>query len=156
VELIFIFVGKPKEAYLEEGVADYLSRIRRYLRAEVRVVRAEPRRRGTDEAKALAGEGQRIAAALAGADYKICLDRVGRQLSSEGLAGHMEALAQRGVRRAAFVVGGVGGLPADLARSADLALSMGPMTFTHEMSRVILLEQVFRALTIQAGEPYHR
>ena len=154
--MFFVFVGKASQAYLEEGVADYLSRVRRYLRAEVRIVRAGARRRNSCEEKALAEEAQRLSPALAGADYVVCLDRLGKQLTSEGLAQHLDALMLRGVRRAAFVVGGVGGLSPGLLARADLRLSFGPMTFTHEMSRLILLEQVYRALTIRAGEPYHR
>ena len=156
MELAFIFVGKAKEAYLEEGVADYLGRIRRFLRAETRLVRAEPRKGATDEAQALAREAQRIEAALPSADYVICLDRGGQALSSEELARWLEGLMQRGVKRAAFVIGGVGGLSEEIVRRADLRLSLGPMTFTHQMSRLILLEQVYRALTIRAGQPYHK
>jgi 23S rRNA (pseudouridine1915-N3)-methyltransferase len=156
VELVFVFVGKAREAYLEAGVEDYLLRIRRYLRAEVRLVAAEPRRKAADEAKALAREGQRLKGALAGADHVICLERCGKQLSSEELARYLEGLMLKGIKRVAFVVGGVGGLPQEVLEGAHLLLSFGPMTFTHEMSRLIILEQVFRALTIRAGEPYHR
>jgi 23S rRNA (pseudouridine1915-N3)-methyltransferase len=155
VEIFFVFVGKNREAYLEAGVEDYLGRVRRYLKAEVRLVPAEPRRRNADEKKALAREAQRLKAALAAADYVVCLDVSGKQLSSESLARKLEELMLGGVRRLAFVVGGAGGLSAELLGAAHLRLSLSPMTFTHEMCRVIILEQVYRALTIRAGQPYH-
>ena len=156
MELSFVFVGRVKERYLEEGVADYLGRVRRYLRAEVRLVKAEARGGATDGAKALAKEALRLSQALAGADYVICLDKGGRQLTSEGLAALLDELMRRGVKRAAFVIGGASGLPPEVAARANLTLSLGAMTFTHEMSRLILLEQTYRALTIRAGEPYHK
>jgi 23S rRNA (pseudouridine1915-N3)-methyltransferase len=156
VELVFVFVGRAKEAYLEVGWNDYVARIRRHLKAEVRLLKAEPRRKGTDEAQALAREAKRMEPLLASADHVICLDRAGKQLSSEELARHLEGLILRGVKRAALVVGGVGGLHSEVVARADLLLSLGPMTFTHEMSRLIIAEQVYRALSIRAGEPYHK
>lgn len=156
MEIRFLFVGRAKAAYIEAGVADYVSRLGRYLKAEVRLIKAAPHRKGQGEAQALGAEAARLEAHLSDVDYVICLERGGQPLSSEGLARTIEGLMLRGVKRVAFVVGGMAGLPAQIAARANLLLSLGPMTFTHEMARLILVEQIYRALTIRAGEPYHK
>jgi 23S rRNA (pseudouridine1915-N3)-methyltransferase len=156
VKLSFIFVGKAKEAYLEEGINNYLGRVRRYLPADVSVVKAEPIRKGADEAAILRAEGERILSRVESGDHLCCLERTGRQLSSEGLAAWIEDLANRGTRRVVFVVGGALGLSKEVLGRADSLWSLSTLTLTHEMARLVLMEQLFRALTIRAGEPYHK
>ncbi|MFH0808902.1 MAG: 23S rRNA (pseudouridine(1915)-N(3))-methyltransferase RlmH [Pseudomonadota bacterium] len=158
MKIVFVFVGKTRqgENYMEQGVADYLGRIRRYARAEIRLVAAEQRHRGVDEAKALAKEAERLASALADCDHVICLDEAGRQSTSVELAHLLDGLMLHAVKRTAFVVGGSGGLSAGTKGAAHRLLSLGKMTLTHEMSRLVIIEQVYRALSIRAGEPYHR
>jgi 23S rRNA (pseudouridine1915-N3)-methyltransferase len=156
MKLHLIFVGKTREPYLREGIEDFLGRLRRYVQVEVRVVRAERLTDNIQAARVVAVESERIASAVPGDSHLVVLDRGGKQLSSEALAIWWQELERRGCRKLCFVVGGVLGFSAELRRQAQTLLSLSKMTFTHEMSRLILTEQLYRACTIMRGEKYHR
>jgi len=88
--------------------------------------------------------------------YLVCLDRTGKQMDSTELAAQMERWEMQGQKKITFVIGGPLGLSATILKKADLVLSLSPMTFTHDMTRLLLLEQLYRACTIKAGEKYHK
>lgn len=153
--------GKVKEGYLKEGLAEYTKRLRPHARltwvqvaeeavpAVVQVAAAEAER-------LMQREGERLLAGLHEAEYVIALDRQGEGLSSEDFARLLAELALGGRSRVAFVIGGTLGLHAAVHRRADKVLSLGPLTLPHQMVPLILLEQIYRAMKINAGEPYHR
>ncbi len=151
-----VFVGKTRELYLREGIEDFLRRLRRYVSVNVRVVRAERLTRDDPTERVVALESERVMTAVPGDSHLVVLDRLGKQMTSEALARWWERLEQEGCQKLCFVVGGVLGFSDELRRQAQTLLSLSKMTFTHEMSRLILLEQLYRAFTIIRGEKYHK
>ena len=149
-----VAVDKLRAAWAREGVAEYLERIGRYAPVTRREVKAA---RGHDEA-AVADEGERIlrAVALGPRDRLIALSPTGEARSSEEWARLLDDRAAAGVARVVFAIGGAGGLAPAVLSAADQRLSLGPQTLSHELAQLVLAEQIYRALTILRGEPYHK
>ena len=156
MKIQLIFVGKTREPYLREGVEEFLARLRRYLPVEVKIVRAERLTRDNQAARVVSTESGRVAAAVPDQSHLVVVDRLGRQYSSVSLARWWRKLERDGCRKLCFAVGGVLGFTDELRSQAQTLLSLSKMTFTHEMSRLILLEQLYRACTIMRGEKYHK
>ena len=154
MKLTFVVVGRLKERFWREAADEYLKRLGPY--ATVRVVEVDDRDSGRDEARALAEEGADILRAIPAGAHVITLEIGGKQLSSEAFAARLGALALDGRSSVAFVVGGSVGLAADVLARADERLSLSPMTLPHNLARVVVLEQVYRAFRINRGEPYHK
>jgi 23S rRNA (pseudouridine1915-N3)-methyltransferase len=151
-----IFVGKTREPYLREGIEDFLARLRRYVPVAIKIVRAERLKEEGHTGRVVAVESERVAAAVLQNSHLVILDRLGKQMTSEALARWWQRLEREGCRRLSFAVGGVLGFSDELRQQAQTLLSFSKMTFTHEMSRLILLEQLYRACTIMRGEKYHK
>ncbi len=156
MKLHLVFVGKTREPYLREGTEDFLRRLRRYVSVDVKVVRAERLTRDDQAERAVRLESERVMAGVPGDSHLVVVDPLGKQMSSETLAIWWERLEREGCRKLCFVVGGVLGFSDELRRQAQTLLSLSKMTFTHEMSRLFLLEQLYRACTIMRGEKYHK
>ena len=156
MKIQLIFVGKTSMPCLREGVEDFLVRLRRYLPVEVKVVRAERLTRDDHGARVVSKESERVVAAIPPQSHLVVVDRLGRQLSSVTLAQWWKKLESEGCRSLCFAVGGVLGFSDELRSKAHTLLSLSKMTFTHEMSRLILVEQLYRACTIMRGEKYHK
>jgi 23S rRNA (pseudouridine1915-N3)-methyltransferase len=156
MKLHLVFVGKTREPYLREGIEDFLRRLRRYVPVDVKVVRAERLTRDNQAERAVRVESQRVMAAVPAGSHLVVLDRLGKQMASENLAHWWRRLEREGCHKLCFVVGSVLGLTDELRRQAQTLLSLSKMTFTHEMSRLILLEQLYRSCRIMRGEKYHR
>jgi 23S rRNA (pseudouridine1915-N3)-methyltransferase len=156
MKLRLIFVGKTREAYLREGIQDFLGRLRRYVPVTVTVVRAERLTRRAPTDRVIALESARVAAAVPRGSHLALLDRRGKHLSSEELAAWLSRLEEEGCRELCFGLGGVLGVSEELKHQAHSLLSLSTLTFTHEMSRLIILEQLYRACTIRRGEKYHK
>ncbi len=155
MRITIVAVGRLKERFWREAADEYLKRLRGY--ADVRVVEVadrDPAHGG--EAKARDLEGVAVVKALPEGAHVVCLDRGGAELDSEALAASVAALKVRGVSHVAFVIGGSTGLAPAVLDRADERLSLGRMTFPHNLARVIVLEQVYRAFRIMRGEPYHK
>ncbi len=152
--LNLIWLGRTRDKLLAALADEYLKRIRRFVECKVIVVRGEKVGKG-HQASGLERETKRLLAA-AREGYNVLLDPRGKQLSSEELAGFLERHMQLGTKRLNFISGGPGGVSPRLQARADMLLSLSRMTFTHEMSRVILAEQLYRALTIIRGLPYQK
>jgi 23S rRNA (pseudouridine1915-N3)-methyltransferase len=159
MQIRVIAVGKIKEKFLQQGIAEYEKRLRPYVKLQVVELAEEKRPQPASpaiESAAMEREGKRILAAIPEGSFIIALDGKGQSWSSEELAvsfGERELSEQN---QLVFVIGGDLGLsPAIIARS-NLRLSLSPMTFTHPMARLLLLEQVYRAFRILRGEPYHK
>ena len=148
-----VVVGRPRGP-LAAAAADYEARLARALRLEVVEVREEALQRGT-AAEVLAREARRLEPHLVGC-VRVVLDRTGTALSSEALAERLRAWEEQPPQRTAFVIGGAYGLAPAVVAQADLRLSFGPATLPHQLARVVLTEQLYRATTILRGEPYHR
>lgn len=154
MRLEVLAVGRLKERYWRDAADEYLKRLRPYATVRETEVADVDLARGEDLARR--AEAEAILRVLPETSYVVALDARGRQLSSEGLA---DWLAERGVRgesAVAFVVGGSAGLDEAVLARANERLSLGAMTLPHQLARVVLLEQVYRAFRIMRGEPYHR
>jgi len=151
-----IFPGKTRKAYLTQGIDDFRKRLKRYAEVELRSTR-EKRLSGSEpEEKYKEAEGAALLAKVSSPSVMVALDRTGRQVSSEELARRLTHWEDHGCRCLSFVIGGPLGLAPAVLDKADMVLSLSEMTFTHEMVRLLLLEQIYRAYTIKAGTGYHK
>ena len=151
-----VAVGKLKERFWADACAEYLKRLQPYAKtAIVEIPDVDPARAG-GEAAAVEREGGAILKALPARSHVIALAINGKQRSSEGLAARIDELGLSGESEIAFVIGGSCGLSAGVLRRADETLSFGPVTLPHNLARVVLLEQLYRACKISRGEPYHK
>lgn len=153
-----IAVGKLKERFWKDACEEYLKRLQPYAKTVVReVADIDPAKAGGIEA-AREKEGAAICAALdaLGSAHMTLLDIGGRERSSEELSRHLDTLALGGANSFAFVIGGSDGVSEAVRRRANETLSFGPITLPHNLARVVLLEQLYRAQKISRGEPYHK
>ena len=155
MRLELLFLGKTKETYLAAGIDDYAKRLSHYLKFEIKTVKEGRIRKGEPERFIIEKESANLLQSVQG-DYLVCLDRTGKQIDSIALAKQLERWEMYGPQKISFVIGGPLGLSATILKKADLVLSLSPMTFTHDMTRLLLLEQLYRACTIKAGEKYHK
>ncbi|WP_027339609.1 23S rRNA (pseudouridine(1915)-N(3))-methyltransferase RlmH [Halonatronum saccharophilum] len=153
-----ISVGKIKESYIMQGINEFTKRLQRHVDLEVIEVKDE-KIGGSLSSAEVEGikkeEGQRILERLDARSYTIALDPQGKHMSSEGLAKSISNLQVQGYSSIEFIIGGALGLHKSVRDRSDYILSFSHMTFTHQMARLILLEQVYRAFKIIKGEPYH-
>jgi 23S rRNA (pseudouridine1915-N3)-methyltransferase len=156
LKLRIIVVGRTKSTFLLEGEAFFQERLKRYAQLEWSVARPAKMRKGKPEKSVLAEEGCSIVRRLPERDYLIALDRRGRQYDSEGLARWLNGLLTISGGSVSFVIGGHLGLCREILDRADQILSLSRLTLTHEMIRLVLLEQLYRAFTILHGEKYHK
>lgn len=154
MRITIVAVGKLKERFWREAAEEYLKRLGGY--ADVRVIEIADRDPGRGEAKALAEEAADVLKALPGGAHVIALDVTGKQRTSEGFSAHLDALALDGRSSVTFLIGGSHGLAQDVLDRADERFSLGSITLPHNLARVVLLEQIYRAFRISRGEPYHK
>ena len=153
-----ICVGKIKEKYLEDAIKEYSKRLGAYVNLELIEVKDEKTPDDASEKeiqKILKTEGDRIRKYIDEKAYVIATAIEGTQTSSEGFASKLEGLAMR-VSKIQFVIGGSLGIDEGIKRSADELISFSKMTFPHQLMRVVLLEQIYRAYRIIRDEPYHK
>lgn len=148
-------IGKLRGAIWLPGVTEYSQRVRRYVKFELVEIR-DSIGKGLPEATALIEEAKAITQFLEPGNYLIALDREGKALASEKFAQLLQKQIDAGIRKMDFVIGGPVGLEPSITVKANLRLSLGALTLPHELARVVLLEQLYRALTILRGEPYHK
>ena len=151
-----VAVGRLKERFWADACAEYLKRLQPYAKtAVVEVADVDPAKAGGEEA-GLQREGQAILKALSERAHVVLLAIDGKQRSSEGLAARLDELGLSGKSDVAFVIGGSCGVSGEVRARADETLSFGPITLPHNLARVVLLEQLYRACKISRGEPYHK
>lgn len=153
MRLRLIWVGKTKNEHVRALVDDYLRRLSHFCRLEVTELREGS---GADERTVLEEEARRIAGALAPGSLTVLLDVEGRELSSHELASQLEGWQNAGTREIVFVVGGHLGVTDEIKRRAGVRWSLSRLTLTHEMARVVVVEQLYRAHTILRGLPYQK
>jgi 23S rRNA (pseudouridine1915-N3)-methyltransferase len=150
-----LFLGKTKETYLAAGISDYLERLNRYTATEIRILKEGRVKKNEPENLQIKRESDILLQNVQGS-YLVCLDRTGKQLDSLELADQIEKWEMQGQKKVTFIIGGPLGLSQAILARADLVLSLSRLTLTHEMSRLFLLEQLYRVCTIRAGEKYHK
>lgn len=159
MNLKIITVGKLKEKYLKDGIAEYLKRLKAYAKVEVIEVAEEKEPANSslaDEIMIKDKEGERILEKVKSGSYLIALAIDGQQLSSEELAKKFDSLALAGKSDVALVIGGSLGLSKEILDKANFKLSFSKMTFPHQLMRLVLMEQIYRAFKINKGEKYHK
>ena len=158
MKIRIVAVGKLKEKYLRESVAEYEKRLAPFASVELRETREEYMAENPSEAQrqqTLAKEGERLLRLVPERSFLIVLDVKGKLLSSEALAKELASRALQGQSDLTFLIGGAFGLSPAVRDRADLRISFSPMTFTHQMVRLLLYEQIYRAFKINRGEKYH-
>ena len=159
MKITVIAVGKIKEKFYTDAIAEYSKRLSRYCRLEVIQVADEKTPDGASEAQERQikeKEGSRILAQIKDGAYVIALAVQGTMLSSEQLASKLNKLGVDGQSQIVLIIGGSLGLSDEVLKRADYHLSFSPMTFPHQLMRVILLEQIYRSYRIISREPYHK
>ncbi len=149
-----LFLGRTKDAFIAEGIKAYSSRLKHYTNFTISLLKEKKK---GHRAKSLKdGQGALLLKAVPTGAFTVALDSKGSQFSSESFARKIEEWELRGIRQVNYLIGGPDGLSSDVTGSADLLLSLSKMTFTHDMVRLFLVEQLYRAYTIKAGEKYHK
>ncbi|MDC3415115.1 23S rRNA (pseudouridine(1915)-N(3))-methyltransferase RlmH [Terrihalobacillus insolitus] len=159
MRITIIAVGKLKEKYLKQGIQEYIKRLGAYAKVDIIEVPDEKAPENMSEAEmkeVKRKEGERILSKISTDDYIISLEIMGHMLSSEQFATKIDQLATYGKSKVAFVIGGSLGLSEEVRKRSDFALSFSKMTLPHQLMRLVLLEQVYRAFRIMRGEPYHK
>ena len=153
-----VCIGKLKDAYLREGVAEFVKRMRPYggiTITELNESKIGDKPSDVDRKQVVAEEGDRLLKGVPKNAYTVLLDVYGKTMSSEELAKTVSKLEVDGVSDMAFIIGGAFGVSDTLRQTANYKLSFSPMTFTHQMVRLLLVEQIYRASKINRNEPYH-
>lgn len=159
MKITLITVGKIKEKYLKDAIAEYSKRLSKYCKLEIVEVADEKTPDNASEVvedQVRAKEAERILKYVKDDAYIITLEIGGKMLSSEELADKVEKLGIQGTSHIIFIIGGSIGLGKEVLAKSNYALSFSKMTFPHQLMRVILLEQVYRSYRIINGEPYHK
>lgn len=159
MNITVIAIGKLKEKYWQEAASEYMKRLKSYCTPEIIELKESPLRNNpsiADEEAVKRAEGNEILSKIKKNDYVITLEVTGKAFSSEQLAARLAGLALDGKSSVVFVIGGSLGLSEDVSARADLKLSFSAMTFPHQMIRIILLEQIYRAFKINRNEVYHK
>ena len=159
MKITLITVGKIKEKYFADAIAEYAKRLSRYCKLEIVEVADEKTPDGASEAlenQIKEKEGERILSKVPDSAYVVALAIEGKQLDSEELAEKMEKLNVSGISHLVFIIGGSLGLTPKVLNRADFKLSFSKMTFPHQLMRVVLLEQIYRSFRIRNNEPYHK
>ncbi len=151
-----VCVGKIKEKYIKDGIDEYAKRLSRFCKFQIIEVGEElcsdPNVKNVTATKR--AEGERIISKLKG--YSVALDLNGKTLSSEEISRKISSLKQSGVSTLNFIIGGSFGLSQEVLAQCDFSLCFGAITYPHQLMRLILSEQIYRAFTIEEGSPYHK
>ncbi len=153
MRLRLIWIGKTKDERLRSLAEEYLRRLSRFVRCEVSELAAS---KSKDEREGIEEEGRRILSGLRADSFTVLLDVNGREWSSQELAAEIERWQLAGRKEVAFVIGGHNGVSREVLKRSDARWSLSRLTLTHEMARVVLAEQLYRAYTIIHGLPYQK
>lgn len=159
MKIKIVTVGKLKEKYLKDGIAEYSKRISCFATIEIIELADEKtpdRASDSENAKILDVEGNRILSKIGDREFVVVLAIEGKTLSSEELSKQLEQASINGFSTLTFVIGGSLGLSKEVKKRANLSVSFGRLTLPHQLMRLVLTEQIYRAFTIQQGSPYHK
>lgn len=150
-----LLIGKTDQAYLETGIELYINRLKHYLPFEIKLVQALKNTKSLSESQQKQKEGELLLAQLQSTDTLVLLDENSKEFSSLGFAAFVEKQMIGGTKNLVFAVGGPYGFSLEMHQRAQAKISLSKMTFSHQMVRLIFVEQLYRAMTILKGEPYH-
>ena len=159
MKIKIVTVGKLKEKYLKDGIAEYTKRISRFATVEIIELADEKNPDKASESenhKILEIEGNRILSKLGERDFVVVLAIEGKIFSSEEFSKQLEQASIKGFSTLTFIIGGSLGLSPAVKYQANLSVSFGRLTLPHQLMRLVLVEQIYRAFTIQQGSPYHK
>lgn len=159
LQIKLIGVGKIREKYLQEGIREFVKRLTPYIKLEIVEVEDEPcpeRLSEADEERLKGREGERILKGISPQEYVVLLDLNGKTMDSPKFSRFLDDLALNGRSNLAFVIGGSLGVSSAVRERADFRWSFSDLTFPHPLMRLVLLEQIYRAIRISRGEPYHK
>lgn len=155
MKIELLVIGKTDKDFLQKGISIYVDRLSHYIPFEFKIIPDIKNTKKLSEEQQKQREGELILKQLQPADELILLDENGKQHSSVQLAGNIEKKLLSGIKKVVYVIGGPYGFSNDVYQRANQKLSLSPMTFSHQMVRLIFTEQLYRAFTIIKGEPYH-
>ncbi len=155
MKFCLLVVGKTASSFMSKGIEEYKSRVNRYVGFEIISISDLKSTRGLTEMQQKEKEGEMLLASLTPSDTVILLDEKGREYTSREFADFQTSMMNRGVKRLVYVIGGPYGFSQKVYDRADGKISLSRMTFSHEMARLFFCEQLYRAMTILSGEPYH-
>lgn len=159
MKIKLITVGKLKEKYLKDGIAEYAKRLGYFTKLEIIELADEKtpdKASQLENEQILKKEAERINTKIADRDYVIALAIEGKQFPSEKFSQYIANVTLQGYSNLTFIIGGSLGLAPSVKQRADLLLSFGELTLPHQMMRLVLIEQIYRAFMIQKGSPYHK
>ena len=159
MKIKIVTVGKLKEKYLKDGIAEYSKRISRFAAVEMIELADEKtpdRASDSENEKILNLEGNRILSKIGDREFVVVLAIEGKTLSSEEFSSQLEQASINGSSTLTFVIGGSLGLSKEVKKRANLSVSFGRLTLPHQLMRLVLIEQIYIAFTIQQGSPYHK
>ncbi|MDK9707828.1 MAG: 23S rRNA (pseudouridine(1915)-N(3))-methyltransferase RlmH [Desulforhopalus sp.] len=149
-----LLLGKTKDRFLADGIKEYAARLCHYTTFSITTLKEKTKTR--DQATVIDCEGRLLLQAVAPGALIVALDARGKQFSSEAFSEKIVSWEIQGMKQICYLIGGPDGHAPSVLQAADLLLSLSSMTFTHDMTRMILVEQLYRAYTIKAGEKYHK
>ena len=153
MKITLLWVGKTRNVHLKELIEDYWTRLGHFCELTLREVQPA---NAEDQGRPAALEGQRLLTKVHAADYLVLLDSTGKSLTTEKFAGWLRNHRDQATRNLVFLVGGPEGVSEAVRQRADFVLSLSALTFTHEMARCLLMEQIYRAFSVIQRLPYHR
>ena len=158
MKLTIVCAGRIKEKYLSAGIAEFMKRLRPFAQVEIREIHEEKmpdEPSAAEKEQVLHKEGEKLLKLVPAGSYLFVLDVYGAEMASEQLAEKIDQLGIQGRSNITFLIGGAFGLSKEVRAAADERLSFSQLTFTHQMVRLLLVEQIYRAFKINRGEKYH-
>lgn len=155
MKILLLAVGKITTPYINTGIENYLKRVGHYIPVDLQVIPDVKATKALTEEAQKQREGTAILAALQPGDVVVLLDERGREFTSREFSEYLDKKMIQGIKRLVFIVGGPYGFSQEMYARANEKISLSRMTFTHEMVRLFFIEQIYRAMTILRGEPYH-
>jgi len=155
MKILLVMIGKTDEQYLQTGIDKYLARIKHYLPYEMKIIPDIKNTKNLSEDQQKKLEGELITQCFQAGDHIVLLDEKGKEFSSVGFSSYIEKKMASGLKRLVYVIGGPYGFSDDIYKLANDKIALSQMTFSHQMVRLIICEQIYRAMSIIRNEPYH-
>jgi 23S rRNA (pseudouridine1915-N3)-methyltransferase len=149
-----VFIGKTKDSFIQNGIVEYSSRLKHYTNIQITILKDKSS--GRSARVAIENQGQQMLSAVPQGAVIVALDSRGQQFTSESFSKKIVNWELSSVKQVTYLIGGPDGISETILKSAGLVLSFSKMTFTHDMVRMLLIEQLYRAYTIKNGEKYHK
>ncbi|MDX9769893.1 MAG: 23S rRNA (pseudouridine(1915)-N(3))-methyltransferase RlmH [Tenuifilaceae bacterium] len=155
MKITILAIGKTNINFVNEGISEYLKRLKRYVKVEIQIIADVKNSKNLTAPQLIQKEEELLLNALSSDSYVVLLDEKGKECTSVELSQFVEGKMISGTKEVVFVIGGAYGVSNAIKQRANEQLSMSQLTFSHQMIRLILIEQIYRAMTIIRGEPYH-